>query len=75
MPGIAFAIRPNVRLVAVGSIERSNGFPTLSDGTPQAWQGGAADWAPIQIAPSSSDPGKKTITEFQSIGLFLAWAM
>jgi hypothetical protein len=74
MPGIAFAIRPNVKLVAVANIERSNGFPSVG-GAPVAWQGGAGDWTPLVIGPSASDPTKKQLTEFESIAFFLAWAM
>jgi hypothetical protein len=74
MPGIAFAIRPNVKLVAVANVERSNGFPTVG-AAPVAWQGGASDWGVLQIGPSASDPARKRITEFESIAFFLAWAM
>jgi hypothetical protein len=74
MPGIAFAIRPNVKLVCVANFERSNGFPSVG-GAPVAWQGGAGDWSSLQIGPSSVDPGRKQISEFQSISFFLAWAM
>jgi hypothetical protein len=80
MPGIAFAIRPNVKLVAVANFERSNGFPSTggpvsAGGTPVAWQGGAADWGGIQIGPSSVDPTRTRISELESIAFFLAWAM
>jgi hypothetical protein len=74
MPGIAFAIRPNVKLVTVANFERSNGFPSVG-GAPAPWQGGAGDWSGIQIGPSSVDPTRTKISELQSIALFLAWAM
>jgi hypothetical protein len=76
-PGIAFLIRPNIKLVAVFDYESARGFPTTAGGPltpgPQAWQGGASDWGPLQIAPPSS--GASTRSEFESIGIYLAWAM
>jgi hypothetical protein len=51
------------------------GGPVSAGGTPVAWQGGAGDWSSIQIGPSSVDPTRTKISEFQSIALFLAWAM
>ncbi|HET9553353.1 MAG TPA: hypothetical protein VFP50_10325 [Anaeromyxobacteraceae bacterium] len=74
MPGLAFAIRPNVKLVAVANFELSHGFPSVG-GAPVAWQGGAADWGPLQIAPSSTDPARKNLSEVETIAFFLAWAM
>jgi hypothetical protein len=71
-PGIAFLIRPNIKLVAVFDYESAKGFPTTAAG-PQAWQGGATPWGPLQIAPPSS--GENNRSEFESIGLYLAWAM
>ena len=72
-PGVAFLIRPNIKLVATFDMESANGFPTLSDGSTTAWAGGASDWGPIQIGPP--DSGKTKVSEFESIGFFLAWAM
>jgi len=76
-PGIAFLIRPNIKLVAVFDYESAHGFVSTTGGPltpgPQAWQGGASSWGPIQIAPPSS--GENTRSEFESIGLYLAWAM
>jgi hypothetical protein len=37
------------------------------------WQGGASGWGPLQIAPPAS--GKTNLSEFETVGLFLAWAM
>jgi hypothetical protein len=58
--------------VAVFDYESAKGFPTTAAG-PQAWQGGATPWGPLQIAPPSS--GETNRSEFESIGLYLAWAM
>jgi len=70
-PGVAFLIRPNIKLIAVFDYETAQGFPTTAAG-PQAWQGGAAPWGPLQIAPPQSGNSR---SEFESIGLFLSWAM
>jgi hypothetical protein len=74
-PGVAFLIRPNVKLVAVFNYESASGFPATVGASPGpvGWQGGAAGWGPMQIAPPTS--GKTSLSEFESIGFFLAWAM
>ena len=76
-PGIAFLIRPNIKLVAVFDYESARGFPLTTAGPltpgPQAYQGGASSWGPLQIAPLAS--GEPNRSEFESIGLYLAWAM
>ena len=72
VPGVAFLIRPNVKLVAVGNWESASGFPTTGAG-PQPWQGGASAWGPMQIGPPASGASKSS--EFESIGLFLAFAL
>jgi hypothetical protein len=71
-PGVAIAIRPNLKLVAVINFESASGFPSV-DGSPVPWAGGAGDWVPLQIAPPAS--GKTKLSEFENVGLFLAWAM
>ena len=57
--------------------ETAKGFPSTTAGPLppglQPYQGGAAPWGPLQIAPPSS--GETNRSEFESIGLFLAWAM
>ncbi len=73
-PGVAFLIRPNVKLVAVFNYESASGFPTTGGGTtPVGWQGGASDWGTLLIAPPAS--GKTSLSEFESVGFFLGWAM
>jgi hypothetical protein len=72
VPGVAFLIRPNLKLVTVLNFESANGFPSVGD-APVAWQGGASAWGPMQIGPPSS--GKSKSSEFESVGLFLAFAM
>jgi predicted porin len=71
-PGVAFLIRPNIKLVAVFNYESASGFPTTGTGS-MGWQGGASGWGPLQIAPPAS--GKTSLSEFETVGLFLAWAM
>jgi hypothetical protein len=75
MPGVAFLVRPNLKFVLVGNVEFGNGFPQDPSGAPLAWQGGSADWGPLVLAPrDSSTPTSKPV-EFESIAVFLAWAM
>jgi hypothetical protein len=75
-PGIAFLIRPNIKAVLTFDWESAHGFPTTTGGplTPggQPWQGGASSWGPLQIAPPASGSNR---SEFESIAIFLAWAM
>jgi hypothetical protein len=73
MPGIAFLIRPNLKLVVAGNIESTNGYPLDPTGASVAWQGGAADWGAFVAAPPASGATKKQ--EFESLAFFLAWAM
>ena len=74
-PGVAFLIRPNVKLVAVFNYESASGFPATGGATPTlvGWQGGASSWGPLQVAPPAS--GKTNLSEFETVGLFLAWAI
>jgi hypothetical protein len=72
-PGVAFLIRPNMKLVATFDYETANGFANAG-GTYEAWQGGSSGWGPLQIAPADATVGAKR-SEFESIGLFFAWAM
>ena len=77
-PGVAFLIRPNIKVVATFDWESAHGFPTTTVGPvggtpgPQSWTVGASCWGPIQIAPPASGNNR---SEFESIGIFLAWAM
>jgi len=67
-PGVAFLIRPNVKLVTVFNYEKTNGFPTPGP----AWMGGASDYGQhVSSAPAS---GATKLSEFETIGFFLAWA-
>jgi hypothetical protein len=77
MPGIAFLIRPNLKLVVVGNYERANGFPShVSDGSAQPWAGGTSDVGAFTIAPSPSAPDPSShSSEFETIGFFFAWAI
>jgi hypothetical protein len=72
-PGVAFLIRPNIKVVAVLNFESANGFPGGA-----AWSGGSADWAPMIIQPkdpTAPDAATSKRSEFESVGVFLAWAM
>jgi hypothetical protein len=75
MPGIAFLLRPNVKAVLVANIETTNGFPADATGTPLGWAGGNADWGGFVIAPKETATTTSHQTEFESIALFLAWAI
>jgi len=73
-PGLAFLIRPNLKLVATFDYESAGGFPSTGPGAFTGWAGGVSDWGPIQIAPKDAAVGAKR-SEFESVGLFFAWAM
>ncbi len=75
MPGIAFLVRPNVKFVLVGNLEFANGFPNDATGTPFAWDGGNADWGNFVAAPKDTSTATSKQNEFESIALFLAWAI
>jgi hypothetical protein len=75
MPGIAFLIRPNLKLLVVANWEHATGFPVKSDGTVLPYAGGSADWGPISIAPSPGAAANASSSEFETIAFFLAWAI
>jgi hypothetical protein len=75
MPGIAFLIRANLKVVLVANIELTNGFPQDGAGTPLAWMGGNADWGNFIAAPKPTSTPSSNLTEFESLAVFLAWAM
>ncbi len=74
MPGIAFLVRPNLRILVVGNWERASGFPSAG-GAPVAWQGGSSDWGGFVNAPPAGAVGTETQSEFESFAIFLQWAM
>ncbi len=74
MPGVAMLIRPNLKVLVVGNWEHASGFPTTAAG-PVPWAGGSADWGPISIAPGPGATGATSSSEFQTIAIFLAWAI
>jgi hypothetical protein len=80
MPGAAFLIRPNLKVVAVASWDHASGFPgsVANPGTALGGWGAASSsgWGPFTIAPGPdvSDP-KASASEFQTIAVFLAWAI
>jgi hypothetical protein len=75
MPGAAFLVRPNLKIVLVANLEIGNGFARDAAGAPLAWQGGAADWGPFVLAPTDTATPSTKRSEFESIAVFLAWAM
>ena len=75
MPGIAFLLRPNVKAVLVANLEFANGFPVGSSGL-ASWDGGNADWGNLVATPKDPAAAASTkLKEFESVALFLAWAM
>ncbi len=72
MPGVAFLVRPNVRILAVANWEHASGFPTTTAG-PVAWDGGAAGWGPLVSAPPPS--GATSVSELESFAIFVQWAI
>ena len=75
MPGIAFLLRPNVKLVVAGNIESTDGFPLDPTGAATAWQGGAGDTGPFVASPLPNYTATAKKQEFESLALFLAWAI
>jgi hypothetical protein len=75
MPGIAFLIRPNLKLVVAGNIESTDGFPVDPTGAPTGWQGGAADWGSFVASPVPNYAITTRKQEFESLAFFLAWAI
>lgn len=75
MPGIAFLLRANIKAILVGNIEFADGFPTDATGAPLPWAGGNADWGNFVVAPGAASTPASSTHEFESIALFIAWAM
>jgi hypothetical protein len=63
-----------VKAVLVANFEATNGFPSNA-GAPLAWSGGNADWGGFVAAPRATSTTGTHLSEFQSIALFVAWAM
>ncbi|HEX9050146.1 MAG TPA: hypothetical protein VF841_06380 [Anaeromyxobacter sp.] len=75
MPGAAFLVRPNVKIVLVANVEIGNGYPQDATGAPLGWQGGAADWGSFVLAPTDTATPTTKRSELESIAVFLAWAL
>ena len=75
MPGVAFLIRPNIRLVVAGSIETGNGFPQDGAGGPLPWLGGSGDTGALVLTPSATSTAGSKMQEFESLTFVLAWAI
>ena len=84
-PGIAFLILANIKVLLVGTIQFANGFPADPTNAPLSWAGpyppagsasvGSSGWAPILIAPQAGATTKTKYSEFESIAIYLAFAM
>ncbi len=76
MPGIAFLLRANIKAILVANIETTHGFPLDGSGAPTlSWSGGNADWGGFVMAPRGTSGATSHTGEFESIALFIAWAM
>jgi hypothetical protein len=75
MPGVAFLIRPNIRLVVAGNIESGNGFPQDTAGGPLPWLGGSGDTGALVLTPSATSTASSKMQEFESLTFVLAWAI
>lgn len=74
MPGIAFLVRANVKAVLVANIEVARGFPADASGAPRAWRGGNAGFGGF-VASGDTSSLTGHLSEFESVSLFLAWAI
>ena len=75
MPGIAFLVRANVKAVLVLNFESANGFPQDAGGNALAWDGGSGDVGAFVLAPKATSTPGSSLSELESIGLFVAWAL
>jgi len=75
MPGIAFLLRANIKAVLVANIETTHGFGLDATGAPLPWMGGNADWGNFVMAPRATSGPTSSFGEFESIALFIAWAI
>jgi hypothetical protein len=85
VPGIAFLIVPNIKVLLVGSIEFANGFPADSTNAPLSWAGpyppvgtvstGSSGWAPMIIGPTGTSNPSSKVSEVESIAIMFAFAM
>ncbi len=75
MPGIAFLVRPNLKIVLVGNIESANGFPVDANGNSLAWQGGSGDWGSFVMAPRPTAQPTSGQQNFESVAVMAAWAL
>jgi len=85
VPGIAFLILANIKVLVVGSIELASGFPSDATGQPLSWAGpyppagaagtGSSSWAPILIGPRNGATVSSKAQEFESLAFMLAFAM
>jgi hypothetical protein len=75
MPGIAFLIRANIKVVAVVNLELGKGYPVDAGGGPLAWSGGSGDWGSFVLSPNPDATATSTRNELESIAVFMAWAL
>jgi hypothetical protein len=75
LPGVAFLIRPNIRVVVAGNIETANGFPQDAAGAPLGWQGGSGDTGSLVMTPKPTSTASTKTQEFESLLFVFAWAI
>jgi hypothetical protein len=75
MPGVAFLVRPNVKLMVAGSIESGTGFPQNAAGDPLPWQGGSGDTGAFVMGPRAGATPSTKAQEFSSLTFLLAFAL
>jgi len=75
MPGVAFLIRPNLKVVVVGNFESADGFPVDASGSPLKWQGGSADWGSFVMAPRPTALPATKQQNLESVAIMAAWAL
>jgi len=75
MPGVAFLIRANIKVVAVVNVEIGKGYAADASGAPLAWSGGSGDLGSFVLSPMADATPTTSRNELESIAVFMAWAI